>query len=332
MILNKSKKRGNQFDRKPLYLRYDDVFISKDKIRQSADNNNYNRKRYQQECAYQEEENEDNFPEDDFVPEPQKDFVNEKMVKYQKRQMPPLQRYGDNNPKSMYEEYRASSSYWDDDRYHERNREDRRYYRGDGSWHQMWKKFLITFGWMLLLVLVAWSAYSFGNRNSKNETSMNGLAIIEPEGLNIKILPDNPGGLSVPHQDKMIYSHIGGARDATSIGNSSLTDDGQQVLLPPELPQINMKNEQVDEYSFVDERTYYIKVSSNKDKEIVRKEMNNIKNRYIGAQVTCSIRIIRDQHGKQKYAVIIGPFDSKSQAIKSAQELDMNCSVISVKD
>ncbi len=341
MISNRFKKRRIIPNKKPSYLRYDDVFMSSNK--QPSSRNVFSREDVDERYDYQQSYNDNNPYDDDiatyddeyedrkeyFSPSNNNNIIDERMVKYKKRQLPPLQRYGSNNPRDMYEEYRISSGHYDDE-YARDYRRNSQYDRDSASLRFIWKKFLITFGGILLLVVVSWIAYNCGGRSVKNDGHP---VIIEPDESAFKVLPDNPGGIEVPHQDKNVYTKIN-----KNNGMSVLDDQDQEgsILPSQEDPDISSSNILIDEYSFVYEKTYYIKVASNKNKTVLLNEINSIKNKYAnkinGESVFFSVKSVRDRNGEQKYAILIGPFESKNTAITNAQNLGTNCSIIAVRE
>lgn len=72
---------------------------------------------------------------------------------------------------------------------------------------------------------VVWYAYQEGQQTGISEIT----PIIKAEEGAIKVRPDQPGGMEIPHQDKMVYSQIDGSDASPS----------QEKLLPePEEPMI----------------------------------------------------------------------------------------------
>jgi cbb3-type cytochrome oxidase subunit 3 len=313
--INKFKNKHYVENKKPSYLRYDDVFISR------SNNNNKNRN-------YDPDNEEEDNGESEYFSSDENDennILNEKILKYQKRKLPPLQRYkSPTNSKRMYEDYYELPSYYceTNDEY-ERKRQQ---YRDNGSvFKSIWQKFLITFGAILLLVCVAWIAYNCGNKeNTFNNTQC--PILIEPESQNFKILPENPGGIDVPHQDKIIYSQITG---------DSTEENSKESLLPPqEKASVIIPDVSIDEYSIVDEKKYYIKVSTSKSREVLENELTKVVKKYANkiGDMQCSIKSVKDKHGEKKYAILIGPAESKAHAINTARDLNTTCSVIAVKE
>ncbi len=344
MMPKNFKKKGYVNNKKPSYLRYDDVFMSKKSeprynnshLEKESDISSFQKPQHSQSPFENESfRNTQSFQNnsfrdelDDEVPRyfsnSDKNIIDERMLKYQKRQLPSLQRYQSNSPKDMYEEYSSSSSYWDEYDDYTRNS---RYRNSDGAFlKSVWQKFLITFGSISLLVCVSWIAYNYGSNGNKSSNNVGKSITIEPETSTFKVLPDNPGGVNIPHQDKMIYDKIN--------GQSTLTTSENHLLPPIETPNISDFEMNVDEYSIIDEKTYYIKLASNKSKEVLINELNITKNKYFNqiGDLSCSIKAVRDKSGEKRYAMLIGPIDSKNQAIKIAKTLNIDCSVISVKE
>lgn len=363
---NNKRFRGSDTGmKKPSYLKYDDVFMS-----------SKNKKPYMQEPHQDRYVSDDEIQYEDDVLDPEYDdeyeyadsddrrgqqtkqtsreyfshngqnISDERMVKYKKRQLPPLQRYGSNNPREMYDEYKSHLSYWgdsdngpDDQR---RYNNSSRYPQRDGSFFKsIWQKFIVAFTSILSLVCLSWIAYNWGGNkgDSSEKQHVVGPVIVEPDQSVFKVLPDNPGGVNVPHQDKMVYGNM---NDYNGRDNSNLAEDdlnSEEKLLPPqEKPAINNNFESrdngVDEYSIVDDKTYYVKVATNKNKNVLINEINNITNKYANkiGDKSCSIKTVRDKEGNKKHAILIGPFDSKDSAIRTAKDLNTNCSVVAVRE
>jgi cbb3-type cytochrome oxidase subunit 3 len=311
MSINRFKDRS--YNKKPSYMRYDDVFISKN-------GSNYNRN--------YRKDNEDEYEEKYFSRDEngESNILHEPILKYKKNQMPPLQRYkSPMNARGTYDEYYDQPTYWDVGQ--EELYGTKRYQgRNDGAFlRSIWQKFFLTFVAILLLVCVAWIAYNCGNKGDTLNGRQNPM-FIEPEAQDFKVLPDNPGGINVPHKDKMIYSRINGDFSDEERSESLLPSQEKASIIPQDIS--------IDEYSVVDERTYYIKVSSNKNREVLGSELGKISKKYsdkVGG-MQFSIKSVRDKNGDKQYALLIGPATSKEHAIDTAKELNTNCSVIAVKE
>jgi cell division septation protein DedD len=69
---------------------------------------------------------------------------------------------------------------------------------------------------------IAWYSYTTGVR----EGSEGAAPLLKPQGP-VKVTPETPGGLSIPHQDKTVFQAIEGRRTDTRI---------ERLLPPPESP------------------------------------------------------------------------------------------------
>jgi hypothetical protein len=420
------------------YLRYDDIFMP------SSKSGGRSNTRFSQRIPPNNISIDDNFDDDDDMEgdggqdggNPYIDdkyfsnsiIMDEKMVRYQKREMPPLQRYGDPNsqrevysgsrpPSQQYQQQRNGQQYNQHNQrsaqqYNQRNtkqydigqqyapadqddeyQDRRKYYQyqnqqRDGShFRSVWNKFVITFTSALSLVCLSWIAYNWssggGSRATRQRSSQ--LIVIEPENPSFKILPDNPGGVDIPYQDKTIYENV----DNVNNSFGSTDDEGEvetSVLPAPERPVVKPRevkgkrdrarmerteesmdesmdefsetgprdssslvpqkitnraasssgssNINIDEYSIVDEKTYYIKIASGPNKQILLDEAKNIKHKHSEkiSGLSCSVKSVKDKRGNKKHALLIGPFDSKDVAISMAKKLDTDCSVVAVKE
>jgi hypothetical protein len=275
-------------------------------------------------------------PRDDYVDDnngdyfsPRNNIINERMIKYQKRKLPSLQRYNSNNSKDIY--YESNNvGYWEDDEYAQR------ICRKKTALFAMWQKFVVTFASILSLVCIAWIAYNWSsNRNSYN-TYQNEPVIIEPEQQSFKVLPGNlEDDYSVPNKDKTIYERV-------NPGMSHNVNDDLK-LLPPQAEPEYISNQKanhrddyssIEEYSIIDDKTYYIKLSSGKNKQILENESKLIKKKYaeLLSGKHCLVKKVRNNQGEQKHAILIGPFDSQDDAADTARDLGGQCYIISVKE
>ena len=320
---------------KQRYLRYDDVFLGNNK-RPSEDSRYINEPSRNSNRNYVENnDDEDYYIENDDLDEKrdtiynspsnqdpkyfsgENSIIDERMVKYQKRQLPPLQRYSPNSYRDSYSEF--NQAYWDEDYSPRKN-------SNISSLKQLWQKFIITFASIISLVCVAWIAYNWNNNNNhiQNNVTQDGIPLIEPEQQEFRVLPDDPGGAEISYKDKTVYEKVNNRPIST-----------QEKLLPPQddisyIPQ----QSQVEEYSIVDDKTYYIKISAGKTKSILRSELNLLKKRYPDFidDRNCTIKRVSNSQGEKKYAILIGPFDSQDLAIDTAKSIGGQCYVISVKD
>lgn len=326
-------KKPTQKD-KQRYLRYDDVFLGGKKPRDETESfrdshinpGNNNRNYF--------ENNQDDYTTNDFDEDDNIDYnfqrnqspeyfsgknsiIDERMVKYQKRQLPPLQRYSPNSYRDSYSEF--NQAYWDEDYPSKKN-------TNANSLKQLWHKFIVTFASIISLVCVAWIAYNWNNNNHpQNRITHDGVPLIEPEQQEFRVLPDDPGGTEISYKDKTVYERVNNHPIST-----------QEKLLPPQndisyLPQQDIP---VEEYSIIDDKTYYIKISAGKTKPILQSELRLLKKKYPDFidDKNCSIKRVSNSSGERKYAILIGPFDSQDIAIDTAKSIGGQCYVISVRD
>lgn len=321
------------------YLKYDDVFLGGKRSRNESSgfqeisprtpiNNNYSNSYRESEEQYIEE-NEDLSSEGiQYYPheEQQKteyfsgrnNIIDERMMKYQKRQLPPLQRYSPNTYRDAYSEF--NQAYWDEE-YSSRR------YPNTNSLKLLWHKFILTFASIISLVCVAWIAYNWNNdhTSSRHRITQDGIPLIEPEQEEFKVLPDNPGGMEIPYKDKTVYERV---------NNKSI--ENQEKLLPPQndVSYLSSSQNVVEEYSIIDDRTYYIKISAGKTKPILQNELKLLKKKYADYinDKNCSIKRVSNSSGEKKYAILVGPFDAQEKAIDIARSIGGQCYVISVKE
>ncbi|MDR2666900.1 MAG: hypothetical protein LBB34_02175 [Holosporales bacterium] len=332
-MIIKNKKIGN----KQRYLRYDDVFMSDHSTRRYSNSKHDNTFQNQNGSSRSDKFNgngisnfddEDGLEYDDYDRAPESpqfsrnDLMDEKILKYQKRRLPNLQRYTQNSHKDMYSEF--NKSYWDD--------EDYRPQRGYSTaiLGKIWQKFIVTFTSILSLVCISWIAYNWNNSSSSMRSDE--PLIIEPEHPSFKILPENPGGADVSYKDKTIYNMVDN-------GISSLEPD--ERLLPQQeeasLPTVRHQlapGSDVEEYSILEDRTYYIKISAGKSKKILKDESKLLEKKYsvLLSGKKCMVRKVSSSTGEQKYAILIGPYESQDGAVEIARNIDKQCYVISVRE
>ncbi|MDR1288939.1 MAG: SPOR domain-containing protein [Holosporales bacterium] len=358
------RKKNN----KQSYLRYNDVFMSRgnpannrnysDEVQRSEmrdsppPNRVYNNRLNQDETEYQRDDRyidryddgyddeiydhkEEVYDQRSISPYDREYFsgesgiLNERMVKYQKRQLPPLHRYGSNS-RNNYPAPRMM--YWDEDEdqggY---SRHSKRY----SQFGAIWQRFIVTFASILSLVCITWIAYNWngGHRQTRNS---DGPVIIEPEHASFKVLPDQPGGIEIEHKDKTVYERL----HPGSSGEINI----EERLLPPQEDPIDIPSRQaapqaapqssVEEYSIVDDKTYYIKLSAGKNKHILENEAKLMKKKYgqLIGDIKCEVKKVSNAQGEQKHAILIGPFDSQDAALDLAKHLGGQCYIVSVKE
>jgi hypothetical protein len=256
-------------------------------------------------------------------------IVNERMIQYQKRQLPPLQRYNGNGYRNMHLDP-GQASYWDEADEYKKTKET-----SSAALTHLWQKFIITFATVISLVCITWIAYNWNNDKYQSQQS-DGPPIIEPSQAAFKILPKNPGGAEIPHQDKTIYDRM---------SNEGHTIDADEKLLPPQDEQFPLPrpivraqqtrgNEDIEEYSIVDDKIYYIKLSVGQSRSTLENEAKLLKKRYSSLlyEKSCAVKRVSNTNGELKYAVLIGPYKTLNDAISTARDIGGQCSVISVKE
>ncbi|MDR1233935.1 MAG: SPOR domain-containing protein [Holosporales bacterium] len=351
---------------KQSYLKYNDVFMSQNNVNNQNYNGRYQRDpgynsppqrdkfqrqeprgedefRYQQDDQYldQFDEYDDMDPQNrsrnryqDIQPTPgEKEYfaqgtsiIDDKMIRYQKRQLPPLHRYG-NNPRDNYPNQRLP--YWDEDSDEYETRRSRQ----STSFGAIWQKFIVTFASILSLVCITWIAYNWNGE--KRTGGRNVPVIIEPDQQAFKVLPDNPGGIEVQHKDKMVYSRVNPGASQQSLEERLLPPPEDPIDLPTRNIHANTVNPpDVEEYSIVDDKTYYIKISAGKSKRVLQNEAKLLKKKFttLLSEVNCVVKKVSNAQGEQKHAILIGPFDSQGSAVEIAKNLDGECYIVSVRE
>ena len=270
-----------------------------------------------------------------------RNIIDERMIRFQKRQLPPLQRYPNQNRRdNVYNEYQESSYWSNNDDYHRRPPS-----RNGVLFRNMWQKFIITFAGLISLVCVSWIVYNWNSDSTPTKQENSSPLIIEPEQQSFKVLPDSSNQQGVPHQDKIIYDKV----DKNTFSQGQ--EENAKLLPPQETPVVSNINQDIqrntanfqeqnkyplaeEEYSIIDDKVYYIKISSNKNKSVLQGEINSIRSKYsdkiMGKE--CSIKSVRDKSGEKKHAILIGPYESRNQAIDVARSLNSDCSVVAVKE
>ncbi|MDR1390875.1 MAG: SPOR domain-containing protein [Holosporales bacterium] len=344
--LNNGFRKKRLQDDKLRYMKYDDVFMSSERqkprslIRQNQHSQQYDFDAEDNEFydTYQQDEQPvydtgygDNGESEEYF-SPKNNVINEKMVRYQKRQLPPLQRYSPGAHRDVYAEF--NQSYWDEDR-------GRIARKNFGVMTSIWQKFIVTFSSILSLVCLSWIAYNWtkDKQPSSIKLTPDGIPIIEPAQPSFKVLPETPGGMEILHKDKGIYSKIDDETAPFDQEDGLLLpfQDEASPLVSRSVRQGKVRND-VEEYSIVDEKAYYVKISSGKEKRLLEREVKSLKKNLqsLVSPNSCSVKKVRNASGEEKYAILVGPFVSKNDAmdvaIKCADDVKNECFVISVKD
>ncbi|EWY40383.1 hypothetical protein N825_36115, partial [Skermanella stibiiresistens SB22] len=79
---------------------------------------------------------------------------------------------------------------------------------------------------LMLFFAIVWFTYNSG----QDGTTEGGMPLIKADGTPTKLRPDQPGGMNVPHQDKLIYDRL-----KAENGNTE-TAAVERLLPPPESP------------------------------------------------------------------------------------------------
>ena len=254
-------------------------------------------------------------------------------VNYKKRQLPPLQqRYSSRN--SQYD-LQYDNQYWDDYDPYQSSKTSKKQ-----DFKLIWQKFIITFTSILSIVCIAWIAYHWHSNKSDNSQSNNTPEIIEPDKPSFKVLPDVPGGIDIPYQDKSIYNRV----DPTFHQKTK-----EQLRIPQEVPsEIPMNNntptvgksntQAIEEYSIVDERDYYVKCPIDGDKNVAVKQLNLLKKKLstfpdsdMLENTTCAIRTVANTSGQKGKFILIGPFCDDNTAKQIGHFCKIKGEIISVK-
>jgi hypothetical protein len=236
------------------------------------------------------------------------------MIKYQKRQLPPLQRY--NNLPHIYPEIN-NSPYWDMENDYQRGK---RYSQTFGN---IWQKFIVTFALILSLVCISWLVYNWktGNGQRYDQTPV----IIEPEQPSFKVLPEDSGETDNPYRNRSVYERL-------NPGTTNFDDD--KALLPPQEKPVELPKNNIEENSIIDDKAYYIKISAGKSKTILENELKILRKKFavILKDTKLSVKKVSNPKGEQKYAILIGPFESQESAFDIAKNINEQCYIISVKE
>jgi hypothetical protein len=314
---------------RPNYLRYDDIFMSKDPSnnKRIANNQQFRDVAYDDERSeyqgYDEsyEMNGNSQHQERGYFSPGSNIMDDRMVHYQKRQLPPLQRY--DTPRQGFRQDAGQLSYWDmGDEYQPRRKSSR-------SFGGIWQKFIVTFASVMSLVCVSWIAYNW-NTNHRPGSAMQPVTI-EPEQPAFRILPEDPGGPNIPHKGRAVYTRV-------NPGVSSLNDD--ESLLPPQESPIDLPksggcpDDEIEENLIVDDKVYYIKISAGKSKPVLEGELKLLRKKFSNVLngIETAVKRVSNPKGEQKHAILIGPFNSQNSALDVARNIGDQCYIVSVKE
>ena len=258
---------------------------------------------------------------------------NSSKVNYKKRQLPPLQqKYSSRN--SQYD-LQYDNQYWDDYDPYQSNKTSKKQ-----EFKFIWQKFIITFTSILSIVCIAWIAYHW-HSSSKSEANQSNDTpeLIEPDKPSFKVLPDVPGGIDIPYQDKSIYNRV----DPTFHQKTK-----EQLRIPQEVPDdipssnttsVSKSNTTpIEEYSIIDEKDYYVKCPIDGDKNVAIKQLNLLKKKLstfpdsdMLENTTCAIRTVANTAGQKGKFILIGPFCDDNTAKQIGHFCKIKGEIISVK-
>ena len=334
--MNDNFRNKKSSDNKQRYLRYDDVFMS------SKSANRQRNTRPFVDCGepeiindtpesddvYEDGEYQDYVADDDpregryFAGK--NNIINERMVRYQRRRLPALQRYTPSSYRDVYAEY--NRSYWDEER-------ERQCHQRLLPLRALWQKFMVTFAVILSLVCISWLVYNWNNSKSNVQHAANGVSVIEPEQPAFKVLPESPGGAEIAYKDKSVYSKVDG-NVASNKSDERLLPPQEDTFDIPERSRSAPYGSDVEEYSIVSDKIYFIKIFAGKDKQVLINEAKLLKKKHASLfeDKEVFVKKVSNSKGEMQRAILVGPYTSQDEAINMAQRLDMHCSVISVKE
>ncbi len=252
-------------------------------------------------------------------------------VNYMKRQLPPLQQKY--SPRNSQYDLQYDNKYWDDYDPYQPTKSNRKQ-ENNLSFKFIWQKFIITFTSILSIVCIAWIAYHW-NSNKSYDGSKNGNTpeIIEPDKPSFKVLPDVPGGIDIPYQDKSIYNRV----------DPNFKQKTKEIVrtpqdVPAEIPTVSNSKTSIEEYSIVDEKDYYVKCPIDGDKNVALKQLNLFKKKLstfpdgdMLEGTTCAIRTVENTSGKRGRFILIGPFCDDNTAKQIGHFCKIKGEIISVK-
>ena len=300
---------------------YNETVIQDDPMQYEQGNNYSDNRDHQPNSEYTQTRNGANY----FTG--RNSIINDQMIRYQRRQLPPLQRYSPNSHKDAYAEF--CQSYWDEDN----RRTPRQRISSIGA---IWQKFIVTFASILSLVCLSWIAYNWNNNKSQQAPlNAEGIPVIEPERSNFKVLPDNPGGAEIDYRDKTVYSRIDNGASQIKNEERLLPPQEETFAIPRQQQQDNVEKKpkeqnEIEEYSIVSDKIYYIKLSAGKDKQILTNEAKLLKKKYAALfeGKECVVKKVSNSKGEMQRAILVGPFATQKAAIEAGEQ----CYVISVRE
>ena len=317
--MNDNFRPKNQNSNKHRYLRYDDIYMtSNEPSKQQEHIDNEWRIDDSDQYGYDNPKRDQQFGE---YFSGDSNIINEKVIRYQKRRLPPLERYRPGSYRDVYSEYNKS--------YLEDSHENRQINKLLPIKH-LWNKFIITFASIISLVCVSWIIYNWNSRQTALQYDGNNIPVIEPNKSSFKVLPEETGGADISYKDKSVYRVI---------DRNSRNYNSEEKLLPPEenyqeYKRDNQEAEDVEEYSIVTERIYFIKLSAGKDKQILQNEAKLLKKKFANLfeRKEIFVKKVSNSKGETQRAILVGPYASQEAALEIAHQIGERCSVISVKE
>ena len=246
-------------------------------------------------------------------------------VNYKKRQLPPLQqRYASHN--SQYD-LQYDNKYWEDYDPYQSNKTNKKQ-----DFKLIWQKFIITFTSILSIVCIAWIAYHWhSNKDPNTNQNSNTPEIIEPDKPSFKVLPDVPGGIEIPYKDKSIYNRVD---PNFKYKTQERVRASQEV--PEGLPKVSkINNPQVEEYSIIEDKEYYVKCpinnNSNEQVKARKKKLSEFPDSDMLEGAVCAIRTVANTEGRKGKFILIGPFFDDNTAKQIGHFCKIKGEIISVK-
>ena len=110
-----------------------------------------------------------------------------------------------------------------------------------------WLSFFLAFLCLAALIAVIWHLYSMSQSIGQKDNGTDVAVISAPEGP-VKVKPDNPGGMKIPHQDKLVFQTLLPEEKAKKVE--------EKVLPSPEKPDADLAQQSLeDKIKMIDEIT-----------------------------------------------------------------------------
>lgn len=189
------------------------------------------------------------------------------------------------------------------------------------------KKFFVVFGAMLGIIIATWFIFYLVNGGS----NIDERTVISPSNSNWKIKNKKEEDI----QDKLLYDIVG---YRNSIKNNAGTRDSHEVPNVEKL-QGNKKNRYdassvSDKHITSDKFVYYVNILKSYNMSRPGDTIEYLRKKYPfidGSSI--AVKTVVDLNGKQKDAILMGPFLSEDYAkdIASSVSIDFKCSVIKTR-